>query len=62
LGGAAELVTQPNLFYRTNGYAILLAIALLLVWPLILWRISAPVVSGNVETTLEQPPASNSVR
>jgi membrane protease YdiL (CAAX protease family) len=62
LGGAAELVTQPNLFYRTNGYAILLAIALLLVWPLILWRISAPVASGNVETTLEQPPASNSVR
>ena len=62
LGGAAELVSQPNPFYRANGYAILLAVALLLVWPLVLWRTSAPVTSGHVGTTLEQPPASNPVR
>jgi hypothetical protein len=62
LGGAGELVTQPNLFYRANGYAILLAIALLLVWPLILWRTNATVADGRSGTTLEQPPASNAVR
>ena len=39
LAGAAELLTQPNAFYRLNGYAILLAIALLLAWPLITWQI-----------------------
>jgi membrane protease YdiL (CAAX protease family) len=39
LGGAAEFVTQPNTFYRTNGYGILLAVVLLLAWPLVTWRL-----------------------
>jgi hypothetical protein len=39
LGGAAELLSQPNPFYRTNGYAVLAALALLFAWPLVSWRI-----------------------
>jgi hypothetical protein len=62
LSGAAELVTQPNLFYRTNGYGILLAIALLLIWPLILWRTSSSEGRGEAGSTLERPPASNHLR
>jgi hypothetical protein len=38
LGGAAELLSQPNSFYRANGYAVLVALVLLLAWPLIAWR------------------------
>ena len=37
--GAAELLAQPNAFYRTNGYAVLLALALLFAWPLAAWRL-----------------------
>jgi len=39
LGAAGELVTQPDTFYRTNGYVILLALVLLLAWPLVTWRL-----------------------
>jgi membrane protease YdiL (CAAX protease family) len=39
LVGAIELISQPNAFYRTNGYVILLALVLLLAWPLITWRL-----------------------
>jgi len=42
LGGAAELLEQPDSFYRTNGYAVLLALALLLLWPLAAWRLRGP--------------------
>jgi hypothetical protein len=38
VGGAAELLSQPDSFYRTNGYLILAALVLLFVWPLIAWR------------------------
>jgi hypothetical protein len=38
LGGGLELLTQPDAFYRTNGIAVLLALALLLAWPLMAWR------------------------
>jgi len=38
LAGAAELVTQPNAFYRANGYGILVAMLTLLAWPLVAWR------------------------
>ena len=41
LGGAAELLGQPEHFYRMNGYAVLLAVALLLVWPLAAWRLDS---------------------
>jgi hypothetical protein len=36
--GAAELVGQPDRFYRLNGYAVVAAIVLLLAWPLMNWR------------------------
>jgi hypothetical protein len=38
LGGMSELLTQPEPFYRTNGYALLVALVLLFVWPLAAWR------------------------
>jgi hypothetical protein len=38
-GGAAELLAQPDSFYRTNGYAILLMLVLLFAWPLAAWRL-----------------------
>jgi hypothetical protein len=38
-GGAAELLAQPNSFYRTNGYAVLLMLVLLFAWPLAAWRL-----------------------
>jgi len=37
-GGAAELLSQPDSFYRANGYAVLLALVLLFAWPFIAWR------------------------
>lgn len=37
LGGAAELLSQPDSFYRANGYALLLALILLFAWPLSTW-------------------------
>ncbi len=37
-GGAAELLSQPDSFYRANGYAVLLALVLLFVWPFVAWR------------------------
>jgi hypothetical protein len=39
LGGAAELLGQPNAFYRRNGYLLLFAIIVLLAWPLFMWRL-----------------------
>jgi len=36
--GAAELLAQPEAFYRANGYAVIAALALLYIWPLSLWR------------------------
>jgi hypothetical protein len=39
LGGAAELVGQPDPFYRANGYAVVAALVLLFAWPFAAWRI-----------------------
>jgi membrane protease YdiL (CAAX protease family) len=36
--GAAELLGQPDRFYRLNGYAVVAALVLLLAWPLMSWR------------------------
>jgi hypothetical protein len=41
LGAAAQLLGQPDAFYRTNGYAVVLMIGLLLAWPLAAWRMGA---------------------
>jgi membrane protease YdiL (CAAX protease family) len=49
LGGAAELLAQPDSFYRANGYAVLLALILLFAWPLVAWR------GGNSGGAAEAP-------
>ncbi len=41
LGGATELMAQPDSFYRANGYAVLLALVLLFAWPFVAWRMGA---------------------
>ena len=40
-GGIAELLGQPDGFYRVNGYGIVLALVLLFAWPLLGWRMRA---------------------
>ncbi len=39
LGGAIELLSQPNHFYQSQGYLVLAALVLLLLWPLVTWRL-----------------------
>jgi hypothetical protein len=39
VSSAAELLGQPDSFYRANGYAVLLALVLLFSWPLAAWRL-----------------------
>jgi hypothetical protein len=38
VGGAGNLIAQPDGFYRANGYVVLLILAALLVWPLVAAR------------------------
>ena len=40
LAGALELLSQPNAFYRQQGYFVTIVLGVLLLWPLITWRIS----------------------
>jgi len=40
VGGAPQLLTQPNTFYRTEGYIVLAATIALLGWPMLAWRLS----------------------
>ena len=47
--GAAELLGQPDRFYRLNGYGVVTALILLLAWPLASWRTSKAEQSG-IET------------
>jgi hypothetical protein len=37
LGGLAEMLGQPDAFYRANGYGLLAALVLLFAWPLRAW-------------------------
>jgi len=39
VSSAAELLGQPDLFYRANGYAVVLGLVLLFAWPLAAWRL-----------------------
>ena len=41
LGAAVELVTQSNGFYRSQGQLVLAAMVILLLWPLVAWRINS---------------------
>lgn len=47
LGGIVELLSQPNSFYRANGYAVLLALCLLFAWPLAAWRFGTPTLGAE---------------
>jgi len=42
LGGASELLSQPDSFYRGNGYGVLAGLALFFAWPFVAWRMSGP--------------------
>lgn len=48
-GGVAELLAQPNSFYRANGYAVLLALCLLFTWPLAAWRFGTGTLRSGTE-------------
>jgi hypothetical protein len=41
LGGAVELTSQPDGFYRSQGYLVVAALVILLAWPLVAWRMGA---------------------
>jgi MFS family permease len=45
-GAAAELLAQPNAHYRSNGYAVLIALVALYAWPFAVWQ-----VAGNEKKT-----------
>jgi hypothetical protein len=38
LAAAAQLLAQPDAFYRTNGYALIVVMVLLVAWPFSVWR------------------------
>ena len=46
VGAAGELLKQPERFYRLNGYALLGALGMLLVWPLVVWRLRPSPAQG----------------
>jgi len=46
LGGVNELLSQPDAFYRVNGYAVLLGIVFLLAWPSAMWRMRRQAVQA----------------
>jgi hypothetical protein len=41
LGGALQLLRQPDNFYHSQAYVVLVALAVLLVWPLTMARVSS---------------------
>jgi len=51
LGGATELLSQFDSFYRTNGYVVLTALVLLLAWPLVAWRSGGSAISGEAPSS-----------
>ena len=49
--GAAEMLAQPDAFFRSNGYAVLLIMALFFAWPLAAWRFSSTNVASPAATS-----------
>jgi membrane protease YdiL (CAAX protease family) len=41
LGAAAQLLPEPDAFYRANGYVVVVMMLVLLAWPLSVWRMRA---------------------
>jgi membrane protease YdiL (CAAX protease family) len=50
-GAGATLLRQPDRFYRRNGYAVMVAEALLLVWLFVAWRRSSGDNAATVSPT-----------
>jgi membrane protease YdiL (CAAX protease family) len=46
VGAGMTLLRQPNAFFRANGYAVVVALLVLLAWPLIAWLRAASHPSG----------------
>jgi hypothetical protein len=40
-GPAADLIAQPNSFFHVNGWALVALVAVLLLWPLAIWRLKS---------------------
>jgi len=58
LGGAQELLSQPNGFYRHQGYLVLAAAGVLLAWPVAAWFAGAkhpPLVGTNPDDVTTAP-------
>ena len=49
ISAASGLILQPDAFYRTNGYGILLAVVVLLAWPLVAWRTNGQATAPAAE-------------
>jgi hypothetical protein len=47
--GGVELVSQPDSFYRANGYVVLLALVLLFAWPFVVWRMRGRAIAAGAE-------------
>jgi len=45
LGGAVELLSQPNPFYHAQGYGAILLLVFMLAWPLVAWKASKAVAA-----------------
>lgn len=48
---AADLLGQPDHFYRLNGYAVILALVMLLAWPLRAWRAGSDTKGAEAQPT-----------
>lgn len=46
VNGAAELLGQPDRFYRTNGYGLIVLLVVILAWPLLAWRTRSGATAG----------------
>ena len=55
--GAQEMLSQPNVFYRQQGYAILAALGVLLAWPLAAWM-TAPADRPRTAAARQVPASS----
>lgn len=55
ISGAADLLGQPDHFYKLNGYGLVVALVLLLAWPFFAWR------TGSGPEASEAPPSASPI-